>query len=360
MNLNNKHVEKRLILDLSLEELSQILHSWGEPSYRAKQIWIGLYKNYWKNASEFTNLPKSLRDRLSDNFRFRSLNPGDHLESKDKFTRKTLFHLDNHNAIEVVLMRYKKRRTLCISTQVGCAMGCTFCATGQMGFKKNLSNGQITEQVIYYADQLNQTDERLTNIVIMGMGEPFLNFDETIKSLDNLSHPDGFNMGSRKFTISTVGILPGIKRFMNLKKQYNLAISLHSIQNNTRSTLLPINKKYPVNVLLEACKEYAKVSHRRITFEWALIQGINDSIEQARELARQLQMFKFDGSMLCHVNIILLNPTKGSDKSPSTINKANSFKQELEKFGIPCTFRLDRGSDIQAGCGQLVTKKITR
>jgi len=358
MNLNNNYVEKRLILDLSLEELSQILHSWGEPSYRAKQIWQGLYKNYRKNAFEFTNLPKSLRDRLSENFRFRSLIPGDYLESKDKFTRKTLFHLDNNNAIEAVLMRYNKRRTLCISTQVGCAMGCTFCATGQMGFKKNLSNGQITEQVIFYADQLNQTGEKVTNIVIMGMGEPFLNYDETIKALDNLSHPDGFNMGARKFTISTVGIIPGIKRIMNLKKQYNLAISLHSIQNHTRSALLPINKKYPVKDLLEACKEYVKVSHRRITFEWALIKGINDSIEHARELAKQLQMFKFDGSTLCHVNIILLNPTKEFDKSPSTITQANSFKQELENYGIPCTFRLDRGSDIQAGCGQLATKNV--
>jgi 23S rRNA (adenine2503-C2)-methyltransferase len=345
-----------LIYDLSFEELEVILSSWEEPRFRITQVWQGLYRSLWREADRFTNLPVSLRQKLAGNFLFSHLKPGPVTASQDGKTVKTLFYLPDQRSIEAVLMQYKRRRTLCISTQAGCAMGCVFCATGQMGFMRNLSSGEIVEQVLYYARQLVEKGERVTNIVIMGMGEPFHNYDATMEAIDRLNHSEGFNFGARRFTISTVGLVPAIRRFASENRQVNLAISLHSVDDNLRSSLLPVNDKYPLDSLFQACHEYVEKTNRRITFEWALIKDVNDTPQQAQMLAERAQIFRRNGAMLCHVNIIRLNPTTGYAGEATSRERALEFKTILENRGIPCTIRLRRGVEIQAGCGQLATQ----
>ncbi len=344
---------KPFIYDLDFPALALQLEQWGEPPYRAAQIWHGLYRNLWNRPEEFTNLPHSLRQRLAEAFSFSHLTPIQELSSKDRQTVKTLFSLPDDKGIEAVLMRYERRRTLCISTQVGCAMGCVFCATGQMGFLRNLSSGEIVEQVLYYARQLARVGEKVTNVVVMGMGEPFHNYDQTLAAIERLNHPEGFHLGARRFTISTVGVVPAIRRFTQEKRQINLAISLHAADDETRSALLPINRKYPLSVLLEACRDYVAQTKRRISFEWALIRDKNDTPEQAYRLAHLLQPFRKPEATLCHVNVIPLNPTPGFSGKATTMERARQFCAILEQNGIPCTIRLRRGIDIQAGCGQL-------
>ena len=348
---------KPLIYDLDLQSLEEIMVAWGQPRYRSRQIWKGLYQHFWNDTGQFTTLPGELRDRLAENYTFNHLQPIKTLNSSDGETRKTLFQLPDNQAIEAVLMRYSKRRTLCISTQSGCAMGCVFCATGQMGFRRNLTTGEIVEQVLYYARQLQEIDERVTNVVIMGMGEPFHNYDATMQAIDRLNDPQGFNFGARRFTVSTVGLVPAIRRFTAEKRQVNLAVSLHAADDDLRSSMLPINRKYSIDELITACEDYVKTTHRRITFEWALIHGVNDTIEQAQKLAGRLQTLRIDGSALCHVNAIPLNPTEQFNGQPTSSERARAFQAELERNGIPCTIRLRRGIDIQAGCGQLAVGK---
>jgi 23S rRNA (adenine2503-C2)-methyltransferase len=315
-----------------------------------------MYKHLWNSVDDFSNIPKGLRNKLNENYNFSSLTPETHIDSSDGFTQKTLFKLENSGAIETVLMRYHNRNTLCISTQVGCAMGCVFCATGQMGYSQNLSRGHIIEQILYYSKQLSNNDERVTNIVMMGMGEPFHNYDETMTALEILTHSEGYNFGARRFTISTVGIIPAIHRFIADEKKFNLAISLHAISDDLRTSLLPINDRYPIEALLSVCKEYINKSRRRITFEWALIQGVNDTKDMAMELAKRLEIFRFGQSILCHVNIIPLNPIDRYSGTSTSMRQAEIFRDILLGQGIPCTIRLKRGIDIHAGCGQLATK----
>ena len=239
---------------------------------------------------QFTNLPKSLREKLAENVTFSPFKVKVYQNSSDGSTRKTLFELPDKNLIEAVLMRYgdpadnpqitasptgrgaKNRRTLCISTQAGCAMGCVFCATGQMGFKRHLSSGEIIAQVMYYARMLKEKNEFVTNIVLMGMGEPFHNYDNTMEAIDRLNNPEGYNFGARRFTVSTVGLVPMIRRFADEKRQVNLAISLHAADDESRVSMLPINKKYKIDDVLDACRYYVAQTGRRITFEWALDQ----------------------------------------------------------------------------------------
>jgi len=351
-----------LIFDLSFQELTSLLTAWGEPTYRARQVWQGLYHNFWNTPEEFTNLPAVLRQKMAVSLEFNILVPITTLQSSDGETVKTLFRLHDGIAIETVLMKYEPstvvnqfqsnnpgqgRRTLCLSTQVGCAMGCVFCATGQMGFKRHLSSGEIVAQVMYFARLLHAQKEVVTNVVLMGMGEPFHNYDNSMAAVDRLNDPEGYNFGSRRFTISTVGLVPAIRRFAKEKRQVNLAISLHAADDILRTSMLPVNKKYNLDELLQACREYVAATGRRITFEWALVQGANDTPAQARLLASKLK------GLLCHVNAIPLNPTDGYSGKGSTQARAEEFKNVLEKSGIPCTIRLRRGMDIRAGCGQL-------
>jgi 23S rRNA (adenine2503-C2)-methyltransferase len=290
--------------------------------------------------------------KMSSELGFSEIEPVRFLDSNDGQTRKTLFKLFDGHLIETVLMRYDKRRTLCISTQVGCAMGCVFCATGQMGFKRNLSSGEIVAQVMYYARRLHAEHQKVTNIVVMGMGEPFHNYDNTMAAVDRLNDSDGFNFGARRFTISTVGLVPMIKRFANERRQVNLAISLHAADDALRLSMLPVNKRYNLDELLTACRDYVEKTGRRITFEWALINGVNDTPEQARKLGVLLK------GLLCHVNAIPLNPTEGYKEKSTTRDRAMKFKEILEKSGVPCTIRIRRGIDINAGCGQLAGKSF--
>jgi len=342
------------IYDFEKPALEKLLTELGEPSYRAEQIWRGLYQQYWNTPEEFTTLPKSLRAQLEQILRFEPLQPIKYLDSSDGDTRKTLFQLHDNRPIEAVLMKYdpsthrgQGRRTLCISSQAGCAMGCVFCATGQMGFMRNLTSGEIVAQVMYYARMLHEQEETVTNIVLMGMGEPFHNYDEVMAAIDRLSDDEGYNFGARRFTISTVGLVPQIRRFADEKRQVNLAISLHAAEDEERSQIMPVNKKYSLSELLNACHYYVDQTSRRVTFEWALISGVNDTEEVARKLAARLR------GLMCHVNAIPLNPTEGYDGRATDRQRAARFKETLEGAGIPCTIRVRRGIDIQAGCGQL-------
>jgi 23S rRNA (adenine2503-C2)-methyltransferase len=341
------------IYDLDAPQLTEILASWGESPYRVKQIWQGLYHHLWNSPEQFRVLPGSLRQKLADQFTFIHLRPETFLESSDQHTRKTLFRLPDGQPLETVLMGYNKRRTLCISTQVGCAMGCTFCATGQMGFRRHLSSGEIVEQVLSYARQLREQGDEITNVVVMGMGEPFHNYEATLAAIDRLNDRGGFNFGARRFTISTVGLVPMMERFTTERRQVNLAVSLHAADDELRSSLLPINRKYPLDELFAACKEYIETTGRRISFEWALIQNVNDTPEQARKLANRLRALRRGNAYLCHVNVIPLNPTHCYNGRTSTHQQAEAFQAELRRHGIPCSIRLRRGNDIQAGCGQL-------
>jgi len=339
---------KTIFYDLSYEQLQDVLiKELKQPAFRVNQIWYGVYKNLWSQPDEFSNIPKGLREKLFDRYEFQPLVPIQTLKSNDNETEKILFQLHDQKAIETVLMKYDQRRTLCISTQAGCAMGCVFCATGQMGFKRHLTAGEIVEQVLFFARQLKTDDEKVTNIVLMGMGEPFHNYEATMKAIDLLGDPNGLGLGARRFTISTVGLVPMIKRFADEKRQVNLAISLHAVDDSERSSLMPVNHKYPIQDVMEACHYYIEKTNRRITFEWALIAGKNDSEQTAQKLAQLLE------GLLCHVNAIPLNPTSQSIYQASDKNQTIKFQKVLERNGIPCTIRLRRGIDIQAGCGQL-------
>lgn len=339
-----------LIFDLSFDQLKSLLAEWGQPAFRAQQVWQGIYQSLWTSPDEFSNLPKDLRNKLANELRWNAIVPVDILRSGDGETVKTLFRLADDREIEAVLMRYEDRRTLCISTQSGCAMGCVFCATGQMGFKRHLSAGEIVAQVIYYARQLKEQGEVVTNVVVMGMGEPFHNYENTLAAVDRLNDPRGYNLGARRFTISTVGLVPMIRRFAEEKRQVNLAISLHAADDEQRSALLPVNRKYPIQQVIEACHEYVEKTSRRVTFEWALIRDVNDTPETARKLAGLLK------GLICHVNVIPLNPTRDYTGQATTRERARAFCDILNAAGIPCTIRIRRGIEIQAGCGQLASR----
>jgi 23S rRNA (adenine2503-C2)-methyltransferase len=229
-------------------------------------------------------------------------------------------------------------------------MGCVFCATGQMGFRRNLTAGEIVEQVLINARDLTGRGQQLTNIVIMGMGEPFHNYEHTMAAIHRLNDPDGFNFGQRRITISTVGLVPMILKFARDNQQVNLAVSLHAADDELRSSMLPINRKYPLSELIPACREYGRITHRRITYEWALINQVNDTPDQAHRLVNLIR------GMRCHVNVIPLNPTTGYAGEATTHERAVAFQSILQEAGIPCTIRVRRGIDIQAGCGQLAIK----
>lgn len=335
------------IYDLDKSELKQLLVELGQPSYRASQVWHWIYD---QNASDFnimTNLPKELRQELSDYLLLSPWDPEAEQYSKDGQTKKVLFKLADDIFIETVLMRYQKRKTLCISTQAGCAMGCVFCATGQMGFFRNLTVGEIVQQVMFFARELAIQGERVTNIVMMGMGEPLHNYENTLSALDILTDEEGFNLSARKITISTVGLVPAIRRYAEEGRQTPLAVSLHAATDKDRNELIPISRRWSLAELIDACHYYVTKTGRRITFEWALIEGENDSQNQARLLGQLVK------GLLCHVNLIPLNPTAGYGGRPTSRERVEAFQKELSRHGVSSTVRLRRGIDIQAGCGQL-------
>ncbi|WP_374688689.1 23S rRNA (adenine(2503)-C(2))-methyltransferase RlmN [Promineifilum sp.] len=354
MNKNPSPSEHRPTLyDLDLSGLTALLAEWGQPAFRARQVWEWLYRHYAAGFDAMTNLPAALRERLAAET---TLTIGDIVlrqDSRDGQTHKVLFRLPDGQFIETVLMRYEKRRTLCISSQAGCAMGCVFCATGQMGFMRHLSAGEIIGQVLYFARELAAEGQHVTNIVVMGMGEPLHNYDNTLAAVDRLTDPAGFNLGARKITISTVGLVPAIRRYADEARQTPLAISLHAATDAERSRLLPVNRRWPIAELMEACRYYSEKTGRRMTFEWALIAGENDTEEQARRLGELLR------GMLAHVNLIPLNPTAGYGGQPSSPERVARFQEVLGEYRVSSTVRVRRGIDIQAGCGQLRDRHVS-
>jgi 23S rRNA (adenine2503-C2)-methyltransferase len=301
-----------------------------------------------------TNLPRSLRARLEQSYRLQALTPVDEQHSSDEFTQKLLFELHDGARIESVGMAYDQRWTICVSSQVGCAVGCSFCATGKGGLVRDLTVGEIVEQPLYFARRQRAAalaQHAVTNIVLMGMGEPLLNYDRVWQAIETWNDHRGFDLGARRITLSTVGVVPGILRLAQERLQVGLAVSLHAADDALRDQLVPLNKRYPLADLMDACHAYVAQTRRRITIEVCLSEGINDEVRQAQQLARLLY------GLNCHVNLIPLNPDPDAGPSamhrPPSRKRVRAFQRVLTKGGIPTTVRLRRGIDIQAGCGQL-------
>jgi 23S rRNA (adenine2503-C2)-methyltransferase len=336
------------VLDLSMDELRAWLIERGHPAYRANQIWTGLYRDLAASPEEITTLPLELRRALTTELPMPRLSPLRVWETDGGETRKALFGLHDGTAVEAVQMRYEDgRATVCVSSQAGCAMGCVFCATGLGGFDRNLSAGEILGQILHFARALKDEGRALTNIVYMGMGEPLANPRAVWRSIESLHEPRGLDFSPRRITVSTVGLVPGIRAFAEQDLPVNLAISLHAPDDALRSSMMPVNDRWPIGELLATAREYTERSGRRVSFEYALIEGQNASLEQARALGRLL------AGMLCHVNLIPLNRVPGSPLQPPSPKQVRAFRDEVARAGIPCTVRLERGADILAACGQL-------
>ena len=341
------------------EEMEKMVIDMCQPRYRADQILYPLYYKFPKNISEIRQLPTALRDKLTaEGYTIGSAVEIHRVVSEDGDTTKLLLNLADGTPVETVLIQYPSskigghpRSTICVSTQVGCAMGCIFCATGQMGFERNLKAEEIVAQVIHFANLLMQRGQHVTNLVFMGMGEPLANYDETIRAVRLLTHPRGFGIGQRNITISTIGIISGIDKLAEEDLQIGLAISLHAPNDKLRQKLVPTAGPHSVEDLIAAGKRYFKRTGRRVTFEYALIEGVNDSLEIAKELALLL-----DGNG-SHVNLIPINPTAGNFQRPSRRNVLE-FERILYNAGVNCTVRVEKGSEISAACGQLRTDII--
>ncbi|NLY70986.1 MAG: 23S rRNA (adenine(2503)-C(2))-methyltransferase RlmN [Clostridiales bacterium] len=332
---------------MSLEELEIFIESIGEKKYRAKQVFSWLYKGIY-NFNDMSDLSKELRNKLDQIAYIERLDILKIQESKKDRTRKYLFGLRDGSAIESVFMKYRHGNTVCISSQAGCRMGCDFCASAIGGLTKNLSPSEMVDQVIAIE---KDTGEKVNNIVVMGTGEPFDNYDNLCKFIVLIHTQEGMNMSLRNITVSTCGLIPKIKEFGTDFPQVNLAISLHAPNDAIRSKLMPINRKYPMDELLRVCHEHTMVTGRRITFEYALIEGVNDSSENAKELADKLS------NILCHVNIIPLNLVSERDYRGGGRRSAQIFCNILTQNGINATIRRELGSDIDAACGQLRLKQ---
>ena len=340
------------------EEMEQLVMDMGYPRYRADQILLPLYYQFPKSFDDIPQLPKKLREELiKSGYTIGSAKETHRIVSDDGDTTKLLLQL-TETSVETVLMQYDSskigghpRSTICVSTQIGCAMGCVFCATGQMGFETNLAAEDIVSQVIHFAEILQKRGEHVTNLVFMGMGEPMANYDEMIRAVKILTHDRGFGLGQRHITISTIGITSGIDKLADENLQIGLAISLHAPNNELRKKLVPTAGPNSVEEIIDAGQRYFKKTGRRVTFEYALMGGINDSPEIAKELSVLLQG---NGS---HVNLIPINPTAGDFKRPSE-DRVSEFEQILSNAGINCTVRIEKGTEISAACGQLRTDII--
>jgi 23S rRNA (adenine2503-C2)-methyltransferase len=358
---------KQRILDLSYEQVQELVASLGEKSYRADQLVKWIYKKSAASYEDMTDLPEDFRQKLIAGTSFLALTLVEEKVSTDGQTRKALFRLEDGKTIESTLMFYentgsrRERRTVCVSTQVGCPLGCYFCATGQQGFERNLRPSEIIEQILHYIrfikNQIPTADRELsrkaiTNVVFMGMGEPLANYDNLRQAISLLNSRHGLELGARQITLSTAGLVPQIKRLVADNLRLELAISLHAANDKLRDRLMPINKKYPLGQLIPACREYFEKTGRRPTFEYVLFQGINDSPEDARELAQLLK------GMNCAVNIIVGNPTACQEFHSSSMPQALAFQRQLFAGGVFNTIRVSKGTDIEAGCGQLRSRWV--
>jgi 23S rRNA (adenine2503-C2)-methyltransferase len=340
--------------DLEFSALEALLVAWGEPRSYARDVWEWLYHRWATNFDQMTTLPQTLRERLAAETMFYVPPVLVRQEAPDGETRKDLLQLEDGEQIEVVLLRYRERRSACISTQVGCACGCPFCATGQMGFVRQLSSEEIIAQVLHLQRDLATRQKQLSNIVLMGMGEPLLNYERTLAALRRLIDPRALGFAQRRITLSTVGIVPGIERLIDENLQVNLAISLHAATDTLRSRLAPINQRYPLDDLFAAVKQYTIQTHRRVMFEWVMIAGLNDTCEQAEALVVRL------AGLPAHVNLIRLNPTPDHYGQASSLAAIETFTAILDREHIPHTMRQRRGGAIAAGCGQLRRRSLPR
>ncbi|ACT02382.1 23S rRNA (adenine(2503)-C(2))-methyltransferase RlmN [Paenibacillus sp. JDR-2] len=342
---------KPIIYDYNLDQLQDWMKENGEPAFRGGQLFDWLYVKRVKSFEEMSNLPKPLREKLEESFQFVTLSEITKFESKDG-TVKFLFGLHDNHAIETVIMRHEYGNSICVTTQVGCRIGCTFCASTLGGLKRNLTAGEIVAQVVTAQQMLDATGERVSSIVIMGSGEPFENYDATMTFLRIMIHEKGLNIGQRHITVSTSGIVPSMYKFTEENTQINLAISIHAPNDKLRSKLMPVNRRFPFEDVMAACRNHIAKTGRRITFEYALIGGVNDQAEHAQELADVLQ------GMLCHVNLIPVNhvPERNYVRTPR--NDIFEFQRILEKNKINCTIRREQGHDIAAACGQLRAKHM--
>ncbi len=341
--------------DLTREELRQLAVRWDFSPVHAGRLWRYAYGEGVTAAAKMPELPARYRARLEKELVFARLPVAVETHSSDGFTRKYLLSLADGRRIETVLMRFTGRVTACISSQAGCAMGCVFCATGQMGFVRHLTPGEIVVQALHVQDELRSLDgaagDRLRNLVLMGMGEPLHNYEAVMQAIDILRDDAGLALGTKKITLSTVGVVPGIIRLADEARPFHLAVSLHGATQEERAALVPVARKWPLDELMTACRYYSEKLQRRIFYEWTLIEGKNDSAETAHAVGRLLR------SHPAQVNLIPLNPTAGYGGAPTGREAARQFQHILAGYGLPSTVRQRRGIDIAAGCGQLAAAK---
>ena len=336
------------IKDYNLEELKKELQSMDEKTFRAEQIFKWLYQEKVRSFDEMTNLSLDLRNKLKQNYTICNYNILKKQESKDG-TIKYLFDVLDENAIETVLMSYHHGYSICVSSQIGCKMGCKFCASTGINFIRSLTSGEIVEQIIAVEQDQNI---RISNVVFMGIGEPLDNYDNVVNAIHIINNPKGLNIGARHISVSTSGLVPKIYQLADENIQCTLSISLHATNNEKRSGMMPVNNVYPIEELIQACKDYIANTNRRISFEYALAKDSNDNLDDAKELVKLLK------GMLCHVNLIPINKIENGQYSKSTNENIMKFRDYLNDHGIVATIRRELGSDIDAACGQLRRKNL--
>ena len=335
---------KKDIKSMTLEEVTVEMTALGEKSFRAKQLYDWLHVKLAESFDDMSTLSKDLRQKLKDNYSLTALQTAGERISAIDGTRKYLFRLEDGNVIESVWMQYHHGNSVCISSQVGCRMGRRFCASTQGGRVRNLTAGEIANEVYAAA---RDTGERVSHIVLMGIGEPLDNFDEVMKFLENITSPEGVNIGMRNISLSTCGLVPKIDQLAEKKLQLTLSVSLHAPNNEIRSGMMPVNDAYPVEVLMQAVRRYQDTTGRRVSFEYSMVRGVNDSDACARQLANLIR------GMGAHVNLIPINPVDGSPYSATDAANVHRFQQKLESLGVNATVRRRLGSEISAACGQL-------
>ena len=338
------------IKDYNLEELKKELIDIGEKPFRAEQIFKWLYQEKVTSFDDMTNLSLELRKKLEENYTMCNYKILKKLQSKDG-TIKYLFDVLDGNAIESVLMKYHHGYSICVSSQIGCKMGCKFCASTGIPFVRNLSSGEIVEQILSIERDENI---RISNVVFMGIGEPLDNYDNVVNAIHIINHPKGLNIGARHISISTSGLVPKIYKLAEEKIQCTLSISLHATTNEKRSSMMPVNNTYNIEELMQACKDYIKETNRRISFEYALAKDNNDNLEDAKQLVKLLK------GMLCHVNLIPINKIENGNYTKSSNENIIKFRDYLNEHGIVATIRRELGSDIDAACGQLRRKNLNK
>jgi 23S rRNA (adenine2503-C2)-methyltransferase len=322
----------------------------GQPAYRARQVYEALTRGLVTDFAAVTTLPLSLRESLAERLSPLTLTEAETRAAPRGTARKTLFVTGDGHPVEAVLMLVAGRATVCVSTQVGCAVGCAFCASGRLGLRRDLTAEEIVDQVLHFARSLRDDDRRVTNVVFMGMGEPFQNYEQTLRACRLLNDPRGFGLAARSISVSTVGVVPGIDRFAAEPLQLNLAVSLHAATDELRDRLVPLNRAFPLDAVFAACQRYVRATRRKLLFEYVVLRGVNDTPAQAAALAQRLRR------PLYHLNLIAYNETGGDFSRPGP-GEVEALRRRLEKAGVSVTVRNSPGGDIEAACGQLALRR---